>query len=226
MRKILLYTFLNFLWILGISGKRGERLTEGRIVGGTKVNIEAIPYQVSVQNYATHICGGSILSAKFVITAAHCTVPFDKLGFSVRAGSSSSDQGGSIHKVGEVFEHPRFDSFLLDYDVSILKLEDLIKYDQFRKPIKLPYFGEITLLGSLVSTSGFGLTMNKTDNPTDLRIVELKISSRIQCHNAYIMDGGITSRMICAYSQGKDSCSGGEKESLGKFKIIFNLIHR
>lgn len=191
---------------------RGQRVSGGRIVGGSEVSIESIPYQVSLRNYDWHICGGSILSSKFVLTACHCTYPFSKIGFSVRAGSSYSDRGGSIHNVSKVDEHPLFDPYLLDYDASILTLLNFIEYDKFRQPIRLPYFGEQKRLGSIVATSGWGLTFNANESDTSLRIAELRISSRPECHQAYIEDGGITSRMICAYAEGRDSCSGGEKK--------------
>ena len=64
--------------------------------------------------------------------------------FSIRAGSSRSNEGGSIHIVNRVFEHPNFDPFTLDYDASILQLSNLIKIDQYRQPIRMSYFGEQT----------------------------------------------------------------------------------
>lgn len=189
---------------------RNGRSHGGRIVGGNEIEIEAIPYQVSVRFYDSHLCGGSILSARFVITAAHCTYSFPRIGFSVRAGSSNKDEGGSVHTVSNINEHPRFDDRMLDYDASILTLLNRIAFDKYRQPIKLPYFGEVTRLGSIVATSGWGLTLSKNESDILLRIAELKISNYTQCHETYIADGGITNRMICAYSPGRDSCSGGK----------------
>jgi trypsin len=208
MREII-FVFLFAIICCKVLARNGGRSIGGRIVGGSEIEIEAIPYQVSVRFYESHICGGSILSARFVITAAHCTHPFPKIGFSVRAGSTNKDQGGSVHTVSKITEHPRFDDMLLDYDASILTLLNHIAFDKFRQPIKLPYFGEITKLGSIVATSGWGLTMNQNETNINLRIAELKISGQAECHQAYIADGGITSRMMCAYSSGRDSCSGG-----------------
>ena len=43
-----------------------------RIVGGSKTTIESVPYQVSLRYFNNHICGGSIISHSWVLTAAHC----------------------------------------------------------------------------------------------------------------------------------------------------------
>lgn len=43
-----------------------------RIVGGDIISLSEAPYQVSLQFQGKHICGGSIISENFVLTAAHC----------------------------------------------------------------------------------------------------------------------------------------------------------
>lgn len=48
-------------------------MLDGRIVGGEETNIKLYPHQVSLQYFGSHICGGSIISTKYVVTAAHCT---------------------------------------------------------------------------------------------------------------------------------------------------------
>lgn len=48
---------------------------EGRIVNGNRAASNQFPYQVSVRAIAggnTSLCGGSVISAQFVLTAAHC----------------------------------------------------------------------------------------------------------------------------------------------------------
>ncbi len=47
-----------------------------KVVGGIDATIDQAPWQVSLtlfQGYVmAHFCGGSIISSKFVLTAAHC----------------------------------------------------------------------------------------------------------------------------------------------------------
>lgn len=58
-------------------GKRVYRaqksgLVQGRIVGGSRIPITAAPWQVTVTSLGRVLCGGSILDATRVVTAAHC----------------------------------------------------------------------------------------------------------------------------------------------------------
>lgn len=43
-----------------------------RIIGGDETTIEMVPYMVSITYHGKHICGGTIVSPKIVISAAHC----------------------------------------------------------------------------------------------------------------------------------------------------------
>lgn len=51
---------------------RGGKSVDPKIVGGVDIDIREAPYQVSLQYFGAHICGGAIISKDYVITAAHC----------------------------------------------------------------------------------------------------------------------------------------------------------
>lgn len=45
-----------------------------RIVGGNEAVPGQFPYQISLRKDDAHICGGSIITADWILTAAHCVV--------------------------------------------------------------------------------------------------------------------------------------------------------
>lgn len=129
----------------------------GRIVGGMEVCIEEMPYQVSLQYYDSPICGGAILTDKFVITAAHCVFGRPARTLFVRVGTSNKYEGGVVHDVAVVQIHPSYNRATYDYDVAILQLAVPIKIDdRTTQEITMPKYGEVLPEKTLVLVSGWG----------------------------------------------------------------------
>jgi trypsin len=57
------------------------------IVGGTAASAGDFPFIVSLQRSGSHFCGGTLLNANTVLTAAHCASGQTASTLSVRAGS-------------------------------------------------------------------------------------------------------------------------------------------
>lgn len=76
MRKRLFVLLLNICSLFGLSvaivASCGSRPGQSRIVGGTTAAHGSWPWQLSLRYSGGHICGASLISEDYAITAAHC----------------------------------------------------------------------------------------------------------------------------------------------------------
>ncbi|KAK3925614.1 Trypsin-2 [Frankliniella fusca] len=184
-----------------------------QIVGGLVADIKDFPYQISMMESGSHICGGSILNEQWVLTAGHCVHALygDTDSASVRAGSSSRVSGGQVVNVIWAEEHPQFDYDTVTHDVALMKLEKPLTLDGVvAKPTQLVPLNAAPAAGQLLTVSGWG-TLHSGDFglPTDLYAVMVPSMPLDVCKQVYDAQGDLVDEtMICAGIGGKDSCQG------------------
>lgn len=93
---------------------------ESRIVGGYLASIAQVPWQVSLSYLNRHRCGGSIISRRWILTAAHCLTYRAPGDFDVVAGSENRN-ASRRYAVEALLIHERHRSH--DYDVGLVKLK-------------------------------------------------------------------------------------------------------
>ncbi|XP_058124441.1 trypsin-3-like isoform X1 [Anopheles ziemanni] len=182
-----------------------------RIVGGLEIDVSETPYQVSLQYFKSHRCGGSVLNSKWVLTAAHCTdsvlVP---TALAVRLGSSRHASGGTVLRIANIFQHPKYDPETTDFDFALLELQGELSFSDVVQPVALPEQGEPVEDGTLTTVSGWGNTQSAAESNAVLRAANVPTVNQQECDLAYTAFGGITDHMLCAgYKHGgKDACQG------------------
>lgn len=183
---------------------------DGRIVGGFQINITQVPWQVSLQTYGSHFCGGSIIGDKWILTAAHCTsaVPHAQ-SYTIRIGSTLNKKGGTLYKVKRIVQHKQYNGRIVDFDYSLLELVDSIQFSESAQPITLPDDQDHVKDNQTCLVTGWGDTKSFERNDR-LRGAEVPIVNQEKCSKAYRRYGGVTSRMLCAGFDkgGKDACQG------------------
>jgi secreted trypsin-like serine protease len=203
------------------------------VVGGARASIEQFPFQVALYDpragspAAGFFCGGVILDATHIATAAHCVaeaspakaVPADRIA--VLAGSSTLDpmQPGSVtDSVRSASIDSRYDPASSDYDVALLTLQRPL-WPGSAAPVAngservAPLAADEALAGRygnpnsvpapIATASGWG-DVNPAPNespsyPSILHAVQMPLVSDTNCEDQYaLIEQPITARMICA----------------------------
>ncbi|KAM4031708.1 anionic trypsin-2-like [Anomaloglossus baeobatrachus] len=179
-------------------------IDDDKIVGGYACSL---PYQVSL-NSGYHFCGGILINEQWVVSAAHCY----KSRIQSRIGENNiklSEGTEQYIDSEKVIRHPKYNSYLIDNDIMLIKLSVPAQLNSVVQPIKLPdqCLPESSLpAGTMCLVSGWGYT--GYTNPDILQCVDVPIVSDEDCKKSY--PGEITENMIClGYPEGgKDSCQG------------------
>ncbi|CAD6216155.1 GSCOCG00004374001-RA-CDS, partial [Cotesia congregata] len=188
----------------------GYYLSDGRIVGGEDIEIEDVPYQVSVLVRGRHKCGGTIISDYWVLTAAHCA-QFSQRMYSVRAGTVWKNQGGTIYEVDKVVNHENY-RLIFDIpmdDIALLRLATPFVFGEACQPIDLPNKGEKVKPETQTVVTGWGDTKSFPFNGR-LQMVVIPTISIESCREAYNFTKIPDEGRICAMTPdgGKDACQG------------------
>jgi len=195
-----------------------------RIVGGNPTPIEQVPYIVSMQRFVAHRCGGIILNPTKILTAAHCTVLIAANSLSIRAGSTYSQQGGQLIQVASVVNHPSYNPFTLNNDVSIMHLVSALLPGSGIASIGMPVQGAGTAAGTMARVAGWGALSEGGAGPPNLQYVEKPVITNAQCNSLY--GGGVTDGMICAGfpEGGRDACQGDSGGPLTAGNIVIGVV--
>ena len=197
--------------------------TDPRIVGGQEADPGEWPWQVAlIEHSATSIfdgqfCGGSLIAANWVLTAAHCVYTNDPGDIDIVAGVhdlTAPETGFRRVALAQIVVHPGWSNSTKDNDIALLRLASPIPERAGgggELPIRYaalpsPAIGD--LAGATTTVTGWGTRIPGVfDRPERLYEVAVSVIANAVCDDAY---ANLTDNMLCAGvpGGGKDSCQG------------------
>lgn len=131
---------------------------DDRIFGGQEARRGQFPYLASIRRTATalHICGGGIVSDRFILTAAHC-VQSRPEAIRVSVGAHSRFDNHTVYTVSRIVLHPRYRENPLAFDIAVVQTARRIIFGQFVRSIRLPTSNLPDQNGIRLTLAGWGL---------------------------------------------------------------------
>lgn len=196
---------------LGATGAHAEdNSTNGdvdaKIIGGQPADDGQFPWIVALADAADpsfNYCGGQLIEADVVLTAAHCTEGTAAADMLIRHGSNDITQT-DVYEVAEIKVADGFDGSTMVNDWSLVKLAEPIP-----NAVTVPLADADTKDWGTLTVAGWGTTESGSGSQ-DLLYVDVPYITDAECSDAYAGEFNADS-MICAgdlADGGVDSCQG------------------
>lgn len=195
-----------------------------KIVGGSNQAIEAAPWQVALidarsgSDFEGQFCGGSIINAFWILTAAHCLENASVSNLRVGVGSSLIGNGLSDLTVDRIVSHPGYNPFSFGNDIALVKLSAPLTFSSSVSPIaiaekkpKARSQARITGWGSTWINNGAGSAFNYYGTPVwpdYLQGATVQVLADNSCRRSF--SNYDRRSMLCAGTSGFwiDTCQG------------------
>ncbi|XP_014011564.1 serine protease hepsin [Salmo salar] len=196
-------------------------LTEDRIVGGVDARQGSWPWQVSLQYDGVHQCGGSIISDRWIVSAAHCFPERNRQvsRWRVLLGSiynKLTHKNVRVLEVKTVVYHSSYLPFVdpnIDdnsRDIAVLALAQPLHFTDYIQPVCLPHYGQRLIDGQMGTVTGWGNVGYYGTLADVLQEANVPIINDAVCNAPDYYDNQITTSMFCAGFEkgGTDACQG------------------
>ncbi|MEV7684698.1 S1 family peptidase [Streptomyces bungoensis] len=179
------------------------------VVGGTTTTATAYPFMMQITDASGgQFCGGTLVAARKVVTAAHCMAGETTASVRVVGGRTYlNGTDGTVSKVSGIWIDPEYTDATNGDDVAVLTLATPMPYTP------APYVSssqtDVYTAGTTARILGWGTTSENGGSSNQLRTATVPVVSDAGCESSYGSDF-VRSDMVCAgyTSGGTDTCQG------------------
>lgn len=159
-------------------------------------------------------CGASLISDRFLLTAAHCTSYQGKQPDIVILGTQNIEdiEGALQVDISEIILHAQYRVSSYYHDIALIKLTKRVEFTDYIQPACLWQYANLNIPEAMAT--GWGRTEFLGGKSDELRKVDLKIIDPMICKKVYQnepkLQEGIIEKQFCAgHLNGiKDTCQG------------------
>lgn len=188
-----------------------------RIVGGREIEITDAPYIVRIYDPVQGgVCGGTILSERVVITAAHCINLTTAGQLLIRAGSKLLEKESTdVYRPRKLSVHTSWDRSIMAYDIALITVnKDFIFSDSVKKA-ELPAKDAPVEPGTVGKVSGWGTVDKGYPFPSNrLKQAEMTVLEQSVCEDELLWKRRKLSGETVF-------CAAGENYESSTCKVIF-----
>ncbi|MCX4420392.1 S1 family peptidase [Streptomyces mirabilis] len=179
------------------------------IVGGTTTTTTAYPFMMQITDASQNqFCGGTLVAANKVVTAAHCMVGETTSSVRVIGGRTYlNGTNGTVSKVSKIWINPAYTDATNGDDVAVLTLSTSMAYTPASYVASTDT--GVYATGATARIIGWGTTSESGSSSNQLRTATVPIVSNSSCAGSYGSEF-VASDMVCAgYTNGgTDTCQG------------------
>ncbi|KAK7114921.1 serine proteinase stubble-like [Littorina saxatilis] len=175
-----------------LNGVTGGQSRRRRVVGGTRTGqCNVIPWQVRLTTSVGEMCGGSILDAGHILTAAHC-IPYRGTTINITAGDYNTgiiegNEQTRVVSLTNVTTHPKYytNRYGAEYnDIAVVRLSEPL---DMTKPCVMPVCldKDFVVSGQNCTISGWGAPSESAKEASTLQFANVVAYRGENCTEAF-----------------------------------------